>query len=177
MMRSWLKLAMALTAALFVAAACRREDPEPEKKDRLLSVSVPETTLVLQAGGSVEISFRVEEPGYAFNYAAESPQCQVRLMGKDGKVPSEFKISRIVPGTEAGVYTAVLTDTGLEEDYIQEVRLMVENSNYLSSTTYVPSGYFTVRSEGAGYGILVKTGLPTVYVDTERGKAVTSKET
>ena len=178
MMRSWLKVSMALTAALFVAAACHREDPEPEKKeDRLLSVSVPETTLVLQAGESVEISFRVEEPGYVFNYAVESPQCQVRLMGKDGKVPPEFKITRIVPGTETGVYTATLTDLGEEEDYIREVRLMVENSNYLSSSSYVPSGYFTVRSEGAGYGILVKTGLPTVYVDTERGKAVTSKET
>ncbi len=177
MLRTWLKVSMALTAALFVAAACRREDPEPEKKDRLLSVSVSETTLVLQSGGSVEISFRVEEPGYAFNYSAESPQCQVRLMGKDGKVPPEFKITRIAPGAEAGVYTATLTDSGEAEDYIREVRLMVENSNYLASATYVPSGYFTVRSEGAGYGILVKTGLPTVYVDTERGKAVTSKET
>ena len=177
MLRSWSKVLLALTAALFVAAACRREDPEPEKKDRLLSVTVPETMLVLHAGGSVEISFRVEEPGYAFNYSVESPQCQVRLMGKDGKVPPEFKITRIVPGTEAGVYIATLTDSGEEEDYIREVRLMVENSNDLSSSSYVPSGYFTVRSEGAGYGILVKTGLPTVYVDTERGKAVTSKET
>ena len=59
MLPSWLKVSMALTAALFVAAACRREDPEPEKKDRLLSVTVSETTLVLQSGGSVEISFRV----------------------------------------------------------------------------------------------------------------------
>ena len=168
---------MTLLAALFVAAACHPDNPEPEKTNRLVSVSVSETTLVLSKGASVEVSFRVEEPGYVFNYAVESPQCQVRLMGKDGKVPSEFKISRIVPGTEAGIYTAVLTDSGVEEDYIQEVRLMVENSNYLSSTTYVPSGYFTVRSEGAGYGILVKTGLPTVYVDTEHGKAITSKET
>jgi len=168
---------MTLLAALFVAAACHPDNPEPEKTNRLVSVSVPETTLVLSKGASVEVPFRVEEPGYVFNYAVESPQCQVRLMGKDGKAPSEFKISRIVPGPEAGVYTAVLTDSGLEEDYIQEVRLMVENNNYLSSASYVPSGYFTVRSEGAGYGILVKTGLPTVYVDTEHGKAVTSKET
>ena len=168
---------MTLLAALFVAAACHPDNPEPEKTNRLVSVSVSETTLVLSKGASVEVPFRVEEPGYAFNYAVESPQCQVRLMGKDGKVPSEFKISRIVPGAEAGVYTAVLTDSGLEEDYIQEVRLMVENNNYLSSASYVPSGYFTVRSEGAGYGILVKTGLPTVYVDTEFGKAITSKET
>ena len=166
---------LTLVAVLFVAAACHKDEEEPEKKPRLVSVSVSESTLVLPAAGSVEVTFRVEEPGYAFNYSVNAPDCQVRLVGKDGKAPSEFQITRINPGPESGMYTALLTDLGVEEDYTKEVRLMVENSSSLSADTFVPSGYFTVRSEGAGYGVLVKTGLPTVYVDTQNGKAVTSK--
>ena len=178
-MRPRCLIPLTLVAALFVAAACRGDkiEPEPEKKDRLVSVSVSETTVVMPEEGSVEISFKVEDPGYVFNYAAGTPGCQVRLSGKDGKAPSEFEISRITPGTEAGAYTAVLKETGVETDYIREVRLLVENSNYLSANTFVPSNYFTVRSEAAGYGVLVKTGLPTVYVNTLNGKSVTSKTT
>ena len=166
---------LSFVAVLLVAAACHHEEPAPEKTPRLVSVTVSETTFELPAEGSAELHFRVEEPDYAFKYSVDAPDCQVRLTGKDGKTPSGFRITRIVPGTEAGAYTAVLTDSGLGEEYSCEVRLLVENSNYLSATTYVPSGYFTVRSEGAGSGPLVKTGLPTVYVDTQNGRAVTSK--
>ena len=165
-----------LVAALFVTAACREDEPEPTPEPRLVSVSVSETTLVLKAGETVELPFQVEEPDYVFNYSADAPECQVRLTAKDGQALTEFRIARIVPGTEAGAYTAVLEDLGAGEDYSREVRLLVENSNYLSSVTYVPSPYFTVRSEGAGFGLLVKTGLPTVYVDTQNGRAITSKE-
>ena len=168
-------VSLSFVAALLVAAACHSEEPEPEKTPRLVSVTVSETTFELPAEGSAELHFRVEEPEYAFNYSVDASDCQIRLTGKDGKTPSEFRITRIVPGTEAGAYTAVLTDSGLGEEYSCEVRLLVENSNYLSATAYVPSGYFTVRSEGAGSGPLVKTGLPTVYVDTQNGRAVTSK--
>ena len=174
-MRLKIFVPLSFVAALFVTAACRSEEPEPEKTPRLVSVTVSETTFELPAEGSAELHFRVEEPDYAFNYSVDAPGCQIRLTGKDGKTPSEFRITRIVPGTEAGAYTAVLTDSGLGEEYSCEVRLLVENSNYLSATAYVPSEYFTVRSEGAGSGPLVKTGLPTVYVDTQNGRAVTSK--
>ena len=123
-------------AALFAAVACHEEQqPEPAQKPRLQSVSVSETSLVLPAEGSVEIPFRVEEPGYVFNYAVDDPHCQVQLKGKDGKTPAEFRISKITPGAEPGLYTAVLTDLGVSTDYVKEVRLLVENSNYLSSVT------------------------------------------
>ncbi|MBR2227347.1 MAG: CotH kinase family protein [Bacteroidales bacterium] len=165
-------------AALFAAVACHEEQqPEPTQKPRLQSVSVSETSLVLPAEGSVEIPFRVEEPGYVFNYAVDDPNCQVQLKGKDGKTPAEFRISRIAPGTEPGLYTAVLTDLGVSTDYVREVRLLVENSNYLSNVSYMPSGYFEVRSEEAGKPKPLNTGLPVVYVDTENGWAVNSKET
>ena len=172
-MRSGFLIALAFVAALFVAAACRRDEPESQKTPRLVSVAVSETALELTAKGSAELHFRVAEADYAFNYSVDSPECLVRLSGKDGKVPSEFRISRIVPGTEKGLYTATLTDLGLDEDYTREVRLMIADG----PDSFIPSGFFTVRSEGAGYGILVKTGLPTVYVDTQNGQTINSKTT
>ena len=167
---------LTLVAALSVAAACGEDElePVPPSQPRLLSVSVPETTLVLNTKGTVELPFQVEEPDYVFKYSTDAPDCQIRLTAKDGKAVTEFRISRISPGAEKGSYTAFLTDLGVEDDYSREVRLLIENSN---SNSYVPSAYFTVRSEGAGYGLLVKTGLPTVYVDTQGGRAINSKET
>ena len=164
-------------AVLFTAAACHEEQPAPEPEPRLKSVSVTETSLVLPAEGSVEIAFRVEDPDYVFNYAVDDSRCQVQLMGKDGKVPAEFRISRITPGTEAGLYTAVLTDLGVSTDYEKEVRLLVANSNYLSSVSFMPSAYFKVRSEDFGVVPKLNTGLPIVYVDTQNGWAINSKET
>ena len=171
-MRLKFPVPLTLVAALLVAAACHREDPEPVKTPLLVAVSVSETTFVIPPGGSVEVSFRVADPDYVFNFFVDEADCQVRLAAKDGKAPSEFRLSRIVAGTEKGLYTATLSETGEEEDYSREVRLLIQTGN----DTYTPSDYFTVRSEGAGYGILVKTGLPTVYIDTENGKAVNSKE-
>ena len=174
-MRPKIILPLTLVAALFVAAACHRDEIEPAKNDRLVSVSVSEKAVVLPPGGSVDITLHVEETGYVFNYAASSPDCQVRLSGKNGKTPSEFGITRIIPGAESGTYTVRLTDLGVETDYVREVRLLVENTNYLSSDTYVPSDYFTVESEGASHGVVLKTGLPIVYVNTKYGKGITSK--
>ena len=170
-MRPKIILPLALVAALFVAAACHRDDPEPTKTPLLVAVSMSETTVVIPSQGSVEVSFSVADPDYIFNFFVDEADCQVRLVAKDGKAPSEFRLSRIVAERGKGIYKATLTDLGVEEDYSREVRLMIKTGN----DTFTPSDYFTVRSEGAGYGILVKTGLPTVYIDTENGKAVNSK--
>ena len=168
---------LSLVAALFGAVACHEDRIEPEPEPRLNSVTISTAKLTLPAEGSVEIPFRVEDPGYVFNYSADDPKCQVQLKGKDGKTPAEFRISRITPGAEPGLYTAVLTDLGVSTDYVKEVRLLVENNFYLSSVTYMPSQYFEVRSEGAGQMKPLKTGLPVVYVDTKNGWAVISKTT
>ena len=141
----------ARVAALFGAVACHEDRIEPEPEPRLNSVTISTAKLVLPAEGSVEIPFRVEDPGYVFNYSADDPKCQVQLKGKDGKTPAEFRISRIIPGAEPGLYTAVLTDLGVSTDYVKEVRLLVENTYYLSSVTYMPSQYFGIK-HFVGYG-------------------------
>ena len=167
---------LSLLAALFGVAACHEDSVEPDPEARLQSVSVSATTLVLPAEGSVEVPFRVEDPGYVFNYSVDDPKCQVQLKGKDGKVPTEFRLSRITPGAEQGSYIAVLTDQGVSTDYTREVRLLVENNN-LPNISYMPSAYFEVRSEEAGRGPRLNTGLPIVYVDTQNGEAILTKTT
>ena len=121
-MRLQWTIPLTLVAALFVAAACGGDDlePVPSSQPRLLSVSVSETTLVLNSKGTVELPFRVEEPDYVFKYSPDAPDCQIRLTAKDGKAVTEFRISRIAPGAEKGSYTAFLTDLGVEDDYSRE---------------------------------------------------------
>jgi hypothetical protein len=169
---------LSAAAALVVAAACHQEEPVPEpvREPRLFSVSVSEADLVMPVGGSLELHFRVDEPDYAFNGDVDATDCQIRLAGKDGAAPAEFRMTRVVPGEEAGSYTAVLTDAGLDVDYRQEVRLLVEAKSSGTGSSFIPSAYFTVRSADSPYGLRVKTGLPTVYVDTENGRAIVSKE-
>ena len=166
----------AILAVPLVAVSCHRDEPEPEQPPRLFSVSVSEASLVLPVGGSVEFPFKVDEPDYPFNYSLGSTLCQIRLVGKDGKAPEEFRLERIVPAEEPGSYTAILTDAGLDVDYNREVRLLVEDTSRPAGTSYVPSVFFTVRSEETGYGVRLNTGLPTVYVDTENASPVVSKE-
>ena len=156
-------------------AACG-EDKIEEQEARLRMVSVDETVLVLPEKGSAELVFQVRDPDYPLNYQVGSILCQVRLQLRDGSSPVNFRLSDIVKGETQGVYKAILADTGVEADYAEDACLLLVNRGADGTESYLNSGYFEVRSEGAGYGLLVKTGLPTVYVDTEGGKPVNSKD-
>ena len=151
------------------------EDRIEEQEARLRMVSVDETVIVLPEKGSVELAFQVRDPDYPLNYQVGSTLCQVRLQLRDGTAPVHFRLSEIVKGETPGLYKAILTDTGLYADYVEDACLLLVNRGADGTESYLNSGFFEVRSEGAGYGVLIKTGLPTVYVDTENGKAVTSK--
>ena len=151
------------------------EDRIEEQVSRLRMVSVDETVVVLPEKGSVELVFQVRDPDYPLNYQVGSTLCQVRLQLRDGTSPVHFRLSEIVKGETQGQYKAILTDTGLYADYVEDACLLLVNRGPDGTESYLNSGFFEVRSEAAGYGVLVKTGLPTVYVDTEGGKAITSK--
>ena len=151
------------------------EDKIEEQVSRLRMVSVDETVVVLPEKGSVELVFQVRDPDYPLNYQVGSTLCQVRLQLRDGSTPVHFRLSDIVKGETSGQYKAILTDTGLYADYVEDACILLVNRGADGTESYLNSGFFEVRSEGAGYGVLVKTGLPTVYVDTEGGKAITSK--
>ena len=152
------------------------EDKIEEQVARLRMVSVEETTVVVPQKGSVELAFQVRDPDFPLNYQVGSTLCQVRIQLRDGSSPVHFRLSEIVKGEALGQYKAILTDAGLYADYVEDACLLLVNRGEDGTESYLNSGWFEVRSEGAGYGVLIKTGLPTVYVDTEGGKPVNSKD-
>ena len=155
-------------------ASCS-EDRIEEQVPRLRLISVEETALVLPEKGSAELTFQVKDSDYPLNYQVGSTLCQVRLQLRNGTVPAHFRLSGIVKGETPGVYKAVITDTGVEWDYAEDACLLLVNRAPDGTESYLNSGFFEVRSEAAGYGLLIKTGLPTVYVDTEGDKGINSK--
>jgi hypothetical protein len=164
-----------LTLTGLLLASCGEEKIE-EQAARLRLVTVDETAVVLPEKGSAEVAFLVKDPDYPLNYQIGSTLCQVRLQLKNGMTPVHFRLSGVVKGETPGQYKAVIADTGIDPDYVEDACILLVNRGPDGTESYLASGFFEVRSEAAGYGVLVKTGLPTVYVDTEGGKDITSKE-
>ena len=159
---------------LLLASSCG-EDRIEEQVARLRLVSVDETSIVLPENGSEEVIFQVKDPDYPLNYQIGSTLCQVRLQLRNGTTPVHFRLSGVLKGETPGQYKAVIADTGVSWDYVEDACILLVNRGADGTESYLASGFFEVRSEAAGYGVLVKTGLPTVYVDTEGGKGITSK--
>ena len=161
-----------LLSFLLAFAACR-EDVIEEATERLKTVTVQGATVVLPVGGAGEIPFRVSDAGFEFNYNLSSPDCQIGLQRRDGTSPVYFRLAGVLKGSSPGQYTAVILDTGVSSEYDEDVCVSIVQRG-MAGESYVNSGYITVRSEGAGYSVLVKTGLPVIYIDTDGGRAVTS---
>lgn len=171
--RLWLLLAgLCLTA-------CAGKEPVPEPEPVLKSVSVAVNSVALSAGGSATVAFSVQEPRFSFNCDVASSASQVALMAAGGTTPSAFSLVEVVPGEEAGTYSATLKDNRKEKVYELQVCLAIAQYDPLTrQRSYVTSSYFQVRSEaqnpppGKEY---LGTGLPVVYVNTENGRSITSK--
>jgi len=173
----WFRLV--LLAGLFLTACGQKEEIIPEHKPELLSVSVSAQTLVLASGESATFTFKVKDADYSFNYDVASSACQVTLMGTGGIKPTAFSLVEIVPGDEAGSYSARVKDSGKAKVYEQEVYLAIAQTvSYNSLPSYVTSSSFRVRSEAQSAPPSQKyleTGLPVVYVNTEGGQRILSK--
>ena len=163
-----------LLAFALLASACGH-DVIVESPDRLKSVSLLGASVTLPQGGSAELPFRVRDEGFEFNYNITLPDCQVLLQLSDGSTPVNFKLIGVAKTEEAGLYKAILMDCGVEDEYVEDACIVIVRRSESGNESFVRSGTIEVRSEAAGYGILVKTGLPVVYIDTENGKAVNSK--
>jgi len=162
------KLFLVCLCGLSLLAGCAQEELIPTD-NTLRSVSVFQTEVMVPAEGTVTLSFAVDSPDYTFNYDAGSSACDVRLILAGGKTPTGYTISQIVPESQKGRYTLTLKDNG--GIYREEVRLaLVQNE------VFITSAFFTVWSEKQYPGPLVKTGLPVVYVETDNGREVVSKE-
>ena len=164
---------------LTLAWACGHDNIETDITPipRLRSVSIEASTIVLPPEGSDEIPFRVRDAGFEFNADVSSPGCQVRLRSRDGNAPTLFRLLSVVKVDDDGLYKAIVADNGIDPDYVEEVCINLVLHGESGVDSYVSSEYCSVRSEAAGYGIMIKTGLPVLYLDTDGGKEIRSRTT
>ena len=152
-------------------SACGRKEVVPELPEaRLRNVSLAPETIVLHPGETVEVPFTVQDASYAFSLDLSAPDCPVRLLGSGTAVPQEVVLQSLVKGTEEGRYIATLADTGTGTIYDLSLRLAI----FTGADSFVASPYFTVKA--FALEPWQRTGLPVVYVDTEGGQGVYSKE-
>ena len=163
-----------LLALLLALSACGREEVVPELPEaQLRNINLSTEDIVLSPGQTAELPFTVKDASYAFSLDAASPDCPVRLIGDGGVVPEEVVLQSLSKGSEEGRYVAVLADAGTGSYYELSLRLAI----YTGANSFVASSYFTVKAvEPVVPDPWQTTGLPVVYVDTEGGKGIYSKE-
>lgn len=156
-----------LALVLLAAVACGRKEnvPEPVPEPLLRSVTVLQDSVVLSDDGSIELSFTVKDPDFVFT--------ELLLQTDAGAAPEEFSLLRFTRAAEAGSYTAVLQDAGRRKKYKRQVCLAIPQRNAETGVeSFVSSAFFKVSSERQG----PETGLSVVFVDTENGQEILSKE-
>ena len=152
-------------SALLLSVACV-ERP----KAVLRIVRAERDTLVLPVSGTAEFYFTVDEPDYAFDLN----QDVVLFLAKGQFLASQdFFLSRVEQDTVPGRYKAVVTDAGRDDAYVSEVCVGVRTpeGNYRLSNIFLCIGEFA-----GPMGRARKTGLPVLYVNTQDGAKIVSKE-
>ena len=151
----------------FLFPACGEKVEPAAEAPVLRAVSLSETSLTLPSGGTAVLPFSVEDK--------EVVVSGVKLFLTGGKEPAEFFVREVTPGPETGSYQAVIEDAGLGVEYNLEVRLAVAQLNPSTGNEYyVQSSPVQIVSEYIPMEL--RTGLPVVFVNTEGGAPVVSKE-
>ena len=152
--------------ALLLLAACKKETPQTVVLTPLLqSVQVESTTVIVPDNGTAEVSFSVTVKDFSFD------------LKKDVTLFPETDAVTItqVRALGEGRYVAVLSDGGKGEDYEHSVRLGIREK--AGAESFVFSSYFTVQLHRLVPGVVIpETGLATVYINTEKGASIVSKE-
>ena len=150
---------------MLLSVACY-EGPKAE----LRSVTVDRDTLVVPVSGNADFYFTVNEPGYDFDLDNDV----VLYLAKGQFLASQyFFLSRVERDTMPGRYRAIVTDRGLRDDYDEEVCIGVR----LPEGVMKLSPSFRCMGEfGTPDGPARKTGLPILYLDTQYGAKILSKE-
>ena len=162
------KSLLAILSAILACAACSKKEEPAAIEPVVRTVSVESSALEIPPGESAILPFKVEDKEAVFQ--------EVKLLLDGGREPEEFFLQEIARGTERGTYQAVIQDAGLGKNYERDVHLAILQRNPSTGNEYyVPSSTFRVFSEAFPPGT-VETGLPIVYVDTEGGKGIYSKE-
>ena len=162
------KSLLAILSAILACAACSKKEEPAAIEPVVRTVSVESSALEIPPGESAILPFKVEDKEAVFQ--------EVKLLLDGGREPEEFFLQEIARGTERGTYQAVIQDAGLGKNYERNVHLAILQRNPSTGNEYyVPSSTFRVFSQANPPGT-VDTGLPVVYVDTEGGQGIYSKE-
>ena len=166
-----------VAALLWLLVSCGPEvdNPDTDRIPRLVAVIVDQSKVVLEQGGSAQVPFRVEEPGFAVT--------ELRLLTTKGDAPAHFALESFSSNGNPGLYVAVLADSSAGESYSEDVTLAVVQRNAATGNeSLLSSEVFTVVSgvqdpgNHSGEGATVATGLPEVFINTEGGVGIYSKE-
>ena len=172
-----LLLPVLMPVLAILAAACSKPDDGPVEEMAVLRAVTPSLDgIILPPGETVELPFTVTDPEFTFNYSVSSPGCQIRLIEPGGKVPEEFLLTEVRASGDKGSYVALVADAGTGRSYETRASIaIVQKGGTDGSETIVRSREISFKSKDAPPGT-VYTGLPVVYVDTEGGTAITSKD-
>ncbi|MBQ8774725.1 MAG: CotH kinase family protein [Alistipes sp.] len=153
-----LRLRYIVATLLFLFVACAKEEPTAPTSATLRSIECPNRSYTLDALGTTEIPFRVEDSKALFNYAISTIgfQVQLRLEDEVTQSPTEFELVRVVADDEEqGLYRATIADNGSSAMYSQRVHiaikrqsgeLVLSNAVRIASSNYV-SGINSIAIE------------------------------
>ena len=161
-----MKTRLLFLCLLLLAVSCI-QGPEYE----IRSVKVNVETLKIPVGGSAAFLFQVDEADYAFDLEKD---VELYLSKGPFLASMDYYLSSVERDSVPGLYRAVVTDRGVRDDYYDEVTLGVRKPDggmQLSVPFHCEGEY------GGPLGPVMKTGLPILYLDTQYGAAITSKET
>jgi len=150
---------------MLLSVACY-EGPKAE----LRSVSVDRDTLLVPVSGIADFYFTVNDPGYDFDLDNDV----VLYLAKGQFLASQyFFLSRVERDTLPGRYRAFVTDRGVRDDYNEEVCIGVRLPDGVMKLSPI---FRCVGEFGGPDGPARKTGLPILYLNTQYGAKILSKE-
>lgn len=171
---AWDRLSMILLL-LLAAFSCKKEDviiepdPVPEPVPQLRSVKVHSESVIVEERNTAEFTFSVEDSDFSFDLSKD-----VVLYNTSLVTPEEYSIIEVRRGASPGEYVAVLKDNGLGNLHSIYVRVAVKQDPV--KNTYVISNTFRIEGkETETHGIVLDTGLPVVFIDTENRARIVSK--
>ena len=147
--------------AALALLACEKEPEVPQPVLRSVQVQAP--VVDISKNETVEVLFSVEDKDFTFDLVRDVVLYPL----------SNAFIMTHVRSYGEGQYAALVTDNGVVEEYETTVRLGIREQG----DAFVFSSDFTIRLlKPEPPKAVPETGLSAIYINTENGVAITSKE-
>ena len=163
-------LALAFACAKTPEPAQEGETPQQQEEEpsapSLKSITILTDPIVMEPGGSAQLHFKVEDPDYKFE--------TLLLKGTDGNPPTLFHLESFEADGVPGSYVAVIQSDTQDRGFAVTAKLYIQTGedSFFGSKSFMVKGEDPPQPRPG----MVHTGLPVVFVDTDGGAAITSKE-